>query len=89
MIEPTLILVQLVVGAIGSNAAGAALRDKSLGIWGNTIAGLAGGGLGGHVLNSLLETDVIDAGTLIQQAAGGGIGGAVAMLLAGLALTRR
>lgn len=89
MIELTQLLVQLLVGAIGGNAAGAALRDRSLGAWGNTIAGIAGGGLGGHILNTVLGTGVMDAGTIIQQAAGGGIGGAIAIVILGMVRTLR
>ena len=41
------IIIQLIAGAIGGNAAGAVLKNQSLGGLGNTIAGVVGGGLGG------------------------------------------
>lgn len=40
------LIVQIVAGAIGGNAAGAGLKDMSLGTAGNTIAGAIGGGVG-------------------------------------------
>ena len=39
----TSLIIQLIVGAIGGNAAGKAMPDKSLGTLGNTIAGVIGG----------------------------------------------
>ena len=38
------LLVQLVAGAIGGNAAAAAFKDYGLGMLGNTITGAIGGG---------------------------------------------
>ena len=84
------IIIQLVVGAIGGNAAGKAMPDKSLGTLGNTIAGVIGGLGGGQILDKILgggamATDAaagvaasgLDIGAIIQDVAGGGIGGAV------------
>ena len=48
------LIIQIVAGAIGGNAAGAALKDVSLGATGNTIAGAIGGGVGGQILTALL-----------------------------------
>ena len=50
----TSLIIQLIVGAIGGNAAGKAMPDKSLGTTGNTIAGVVGGVLGGQILDALL-----------------------------------
>jgi uncharacterized membrane protein YeaQ/YmgE (transglycosylase-associated protein family) len=47
------ILINLVSGGIGGNAAGAALKDKSLGSIGNTIAGALGGSAGVWILNAV------------------------------------
>ena len=47
------LVVDLVGGAIGGNATGAALKDKSLGTLGNTIAGLVGGAAGGYILQAV------------------------------------
>ena len=44
------IIIQLVAGAIGGNAAGNALKDYDLGTLGNSISGAIGGVAGGTVL---------------------------------------
>ena len=48
------IVIQLIAGAIGGNAAGVAAKDVSLGTGGNTIAGALGGIAGGSLLTSLI-----------------------------------
>ena len=84
------LVIQLIAGALGGNAAGAILKDKSLGSLGNTIAGIIGGGLGGKLLSLLMggvaaeAASGFSASALIEQIVGGGIGGAVVMLLAGI-----
>ena len=87
------ILIQLIIGAVGGNAAGKAMPDKSLGTLGNTIAGAIGGLGGGQILDILLgggamATDVaasgLDIGAIIQDVAGGGIGGAVLTIVVAL-----
>ena len=47
------LLISLVSGVVGGNIAGAAMKDKSLGAVGNSIAGLVGGGIGGWVLTAM------------------------------------
>ena len=42
----TSLIIEAVSGAVGGNVAGAALKDKSLGAIGNSIAGIVGGGVG-------------------------------------------
>lgn len=75
---------------MGGNAAGAALKEKSLGTLGNTISGILGGGIGGQILSAVLGGGAaaagsgLDIGAIIQQFAGGGIGGAVLMIVVGL-----
>ena len=91
------IIIQLVLGAIGGNAAGKAMPDKSLGTLGNTIAGVIGGLGGGQLLDKILgggamATDAaagaaasgLDIGAIIQDVAGGGIGGAVLTIVVAL-----
>ena len=39
-------IVSLITGGVGGNIAGALLKNLSLGVLGNTIAGLLGGGFG-------------------------------------------
>ena len=42
--DPALIgwIIKLVSGAVGGNVAGAAMKDKSLGVLGNSVAGISG-----------------------------------------------
>ncbi len=47
------LIIQLIAGAIGGNAAGALLKRQSLGTLGNSVAGVLGGGLGGQILGML------------------------------------
>ena len=88
------LVIQLIAGAIGGNAAGAVMKDKSLGALGNTIAGIIGGAVGGKLLGLLLggaaavdpaaATGGINIAALIEQIAGGGIGGAIVVVLVSL-----
>ncbi|MDH3581462.1 MAG: hypothetical protein OEM91_12670 [Hyphomicrobiales bacterium] len=79
----TSLLIQLVSGAVGGNVAGAILKKYSLGMLGNSIAGILGGGIGGQVLGGLLGGGM-DIGGIIGQVAGGGVGGAILMILVGV-----
>ncbi|MBI2720453.1 MAG: hypothetical protein HYX36_17080 [Rhizobiales bacterium] len=84
------LVIQLIAGAIGGNAAGSVLKDKSLGALGNTIAGIIGGAVGGKLLTSLLGgaaaevAGTFDVTTLIEQIVGGGAGGAIVTALVGI-----
>ena len=49
------LVMQLVAGAVGGNAAGAMLKQFNLGPVGNSIAGIIGGGLGGQILNTIVN----------------------------------
>lgn len=75
-------IINLVSGAIGGNIVGAAWKDKTLGMVGNTIAGLIGGAAGSYILqavgilSSLGMSDMTlgsIAGHIGASAAGGGI----------------
>ena len=48
------LIIQLIAGAVGGNAAGAASKDISLGTLGNTVAGAVGGVGGGQLLSALI-----------------------------------
>jgi uncharacterized membrane protein YeaQ/YmgE (transglycosylase-associated protein family) len=74
------LIIQLISGAVGGNAAGAIFKNLSLGMLGNTIAGVAGGGIGGQILGAVLPSL---AGGMVGQAAGGGIGGLILMAVVG------
>jgi hypothetical protein len=52
--QPTIInlIIQLIAGAIGGNAAGATIEKANLGTAGNTIAGALGGLGGGQLLSA-------------------------------------
>lgn len=83
------LIVQIVAGALGGNAAGATLKNLDLGTLGNTIAGALGGAGGGILLTALLPilqgtADNVDIGALVGQAVGGGVAGAIVTAIVGL-----
>ena len=84
------LLVQLVSGAVGGNAAGAVLKKFSLGTLGNSLVGILGGGLGGALLNALgvgtagAGSGNLDLGSIVARVASGGVGGGVLMTIVGL-----
>jgi uncharacterized membrane protein YeaQ/YmgE (transglycosylase-associated protein family) len=82
------LLISLVSGAVGGNLAGAAMKDKSLGTLGNSIAGIVGGGVGGFILKAvglyMQSGGSLDPGAIIGNIAGGGIGGAVLLVIVAL-----
>jgi hypothetical protein len=83
------LIIQLIAGAVGGNAAGAALKDLDLGKLGNTIAGALGGAGGGTLLTALLPmlqgaAGNVDVGTILGQAVGGGVAGAIVTAVVGL-----
>ena len=75
------LLVQVVSGAIGGSAAGAAAKQYSLGTLGNAIAGAVGGGMVGQLVGTF-------AGQMVEgwvgDIAGGAIGGVILTLLVGV-----
>jgi len=81
------VIIQLVSGALGGNAAGALLKKLSLGTILNSILGIVGGGLGGQLMNLLGVTVTRGAGTdigsIIGNIATGGVGGGVLMAIIG------
>lgn len=81
------IIVQLVSGAIGGNAAGSLLKQFSLGTLGNSIVGILGGGIGGQLLGMLgIATGAgeMDIGGIVGSIAGGGVGGGALMAIIGV-----
>ena len=90
--DVTSLVVQLVSGAVGGNAAGAAMKKLSLGTVGNSIVGILGGGIGGQLLGMLgvggagdaaAGAGGMDMNAILQSVAGGGVGGAVLMAIVG------
>lgn len=80
------LLVQLISGAVGGNAAGSLLKKFSLGTLGNSIAGILGGGIGGQLLGlaGVATGGGMDIGGIIGSIAGGGVGGGILMIIVGL-----
>ena len=83
------IVIQLIAGAIGGNAVGAAAQNVSLGTGGNMIAGELGGLAGGSLLTSLIPmlsgaAGNMDIGALVGQAVGGGVSGAIVSAIVGV-----
>jgi hypothetical protein len=83
------LIIQLIAGALGGNAAGATMKNLDLGTFGNSIAGAIGGAGGGTLLTALLPllqggVGNVDLGPLIGQAVGGGVSGAVLTAIIGL-----
>jgi len=74
----TSLLMSLVPGILGGNIAGALMKKYSLGLLGNSVAGVAGGGIGGSLIGNLV------GGGLVGNIAGGGVGGGVLMVVIGL-----
>jgi uncharacterized membrane protein YeaQ/YmgE (transglycosylase-associated protein family) len=80
------LIIQLVSGAVGGNLVGQAFKDQSLGMIGNTIAGIVGGGIGGQILQAVLgiaSSGNLDIGSIIAQIVSGGVGGGVLMTIVG------
>lgn len=83
------LIIQLIGGALGGNAAGSYAKDTGLGAIGNTIAGALGGGVGGQILSSLLglggtaAASGLDIGTIISAFATGGVSGGLTALVLG------
>ena len=82
------LLISLVTGAIGGNAAGSVLKKLSLGTLGNSVAGILGGGLGGAILSQLGmsagPSGSLDLSSIVGSLASGGVGGGAVMAVIGL-----
>jgi hypothetical protein len=84
----TSLIIEAVSGAVGGNVAGAALKEKSLGIIGNSLAGVVGGGLGGTILHAVMGAATtgggMDMSSILGNVAGGGVGGAILVVIIGV-----
>ena len=89
-------IIEIVAGALGGNAAGAAAKKYSLGAAGNSIAGAIGGLILGQVLAAIgigepgmataegaPAAGGVDVGALVAQLVGGGVGGAALTVIVG------
>jgi uncharacterized membrane protein YeaQ/YmgE (transglycosylase-associated protein family) len=63
----TSLIIEAVSGAVGGNVAGAAMKEKSLGAIGNSIAGIVGGGVGGTILQMVMGTAATGGGGMDLQ----------------------
>jgi hypothetical protein len=84
------ILMNLVAGAIGGNAAGKASPTFDLGTLGNTISGLVGGGVLGQLIPLVLpaisaaaQGGNLSIGGILTHLIGGGAGGAILTAIIG------
>ena len=84
------ILINLVAGALGGIGAGKSSPTYDLGMIGNIISGLVGGGVLGQVVTLLLpsimaaaQSGNLSIGGIISQAIAGGAGGAILTALIG------
>jgi len=79
------LIISLVSGAIGGNVAAAAMKDKSLGVTGNSLSGILGGGIGGAILQLLGvgagQAGTLDIASILENVASGGVGGAVLLAI--------
>ncbi|MBX5160005.1 MULTISPECIES: hypothetical protein [unclassified Rhizobium] len=80
------LVTQLIAGAIGGNAASAALKQNAINVVARTIAGAIGGVAGGMLL-SMVGGEAAMTG-LIADGIGGLIGGGILSTLAGLVMAR-
>lgn len=87
---PIDLIIQLLSGAAGGNVAGALLKNLNLGWLGNSIAGIAGGGLAGQFLGPMLGMAAgaaksgMDPMAILQSVISGGAGGGVLMAIIGV-----
>lgn len=93
------IIIQLIAGAAGGNAAGAALKDKTLGTTGNSIAGAIGGVILAQIIQRMTGTVVapdaaaaaasgVDIGSIIKELIASGAGGAILTAIVGFVKNR-
>ncbi|GJL94893.1 MAG: hypothetical protein DHS20C05_12980 [Hyphococcus sp.] len=76
----TALLINLLIGAVGGNLAGLALKAKSLGTLWNSVVGVLGGGLGFFVLGMIGA----GGGGLLWQVLAAFIGGGLLLFIVSL-----
>jgi len=82
------LIINLVTGAVGGNVAGALFKNINLGTLWNSVAGIAGGGLGAGVLQAIGMgggggEGSLEIGNIIASVASGGLGGGGLMAIIG------
>jgi hypothetical protein len=84
------LIIQVIAGVVGGNAAGAGVKNASLGPAGNSIAGAIGGLGGAQLLDAIVPAlsgaagGGVDLGSIVGQLVGGGAGGAILTVIVGL-----
>lgn len=68
------LIISAVSGLVGGNLSGLALKDKSLGAIGNSIAGLVGGVAGTYILQAVNVLNTVGLGDVSLGAVAGMIG---------------
>lgn len=83
---PIDLIIQLISGAMGGNAAAAANKGSDMGWMWNSILGLIGGGVGGQWLGPLLglAKTGLDPMAILQQVISGGVGGGALLAIGSL-----
>ncbi len=85
------LIIQLATGAAGGNLVGALAKKIDLGVLGNSIAGIIGGGLGGQLLGMLgieaAPAGGLDLNSILGSVASGGAGGGALMAIIGVLKT--
>lgn len=88
------LIISLVSGAVGGNAAGKLLKNFDMGTLWNSVAGIVGGGIGGQIVSALgIDPGAATAelsgsgslGSIVSQIGGGGVGGALLLVIASYA----
>jgi uncharacterized membrane protein YeaQ/YmgE (transglycosylase-associated protein family) len=74
------LIISLVSGAVGGNVAGAVIKRFNLGLLGNSLAGIVGGGVGAQLIG-MLGGGGLDG--IVGSIASGGVGGAVVLAVVG------
>lgn len=81
------LVISLIAGAVGGNAAGGLLKNLSQGPLLNSILGVVGGGLGGQILTMLGAGGMAGGGTdiagIVGALASGGVGGGALIAIVG------
>jgi hypothetical protein len=80
------LIISLISGAAGGNIVGALVKKISLGVLGNSVAGILGGGIGSQILGGLLGGGggAAAGGGVLGNVLGSGVGGAVLMAIIGI-----
>ena len=88
------LVLQLIAGAVGGSVIGTTIKRYDLGMIGNLLAGMIGGGIGAQIIGALVGSgeasaivgpDGFDFGTLVAQFAAGAFGGGALVVVTGLA----